>query len=109
MLKRLSPDCTTYSLKGLAVPDGTGLAVPPADGVNAVEDCVPGVSIAEAGGVVSGVRAATVGDGEPPEAVGVGADRPTTTGAAPLVSPGGRRIKTTATAVPTSIAMSAPR
>jgi hypothetical protein len=53
--------------------------------------------------VGTGVRGWSVGSGVAPATVGVGDERPTTTGAAPPLSPGGRTNRKTATAVPTSI------
>ncbi len=92
MLNRLSPSCTTYSRNGFSVGDGSGSGVDVTSGVLVVRVvCGAGVSAS------------------PPAAVGVGEDCPTTTGTAPVVSPGGRISRNTASAVPTSIVSNEPR
>jgi hypothetical protein len=112
MPRSVSPGTTVYSLNGLAVAPGVAAdavaAGVPALSVALGVSLAPGVP-AVAVSVVPGVAAATVGCGVPLDAVAVGVERPTTTGDAPVLSPGGRRISNTATAVPTSITSSAPR
>ena len=89
-------DCTVYSVKG--------------DSVGVVVAAVVAVLIGADGvDVTWGVSAAIVASAVRLEAVAVGDVFPTTTGASPFVSPGGRTSRTIATIVPTSSASSAPR